>query len=127
MLTGGLWSTAANLGLFIWCLNSGRGIRETMAMTFTSLVLIQFFKAYNFRSDRHPVFDRPFANTWLNLAVIADLAMLVIIIYEPFLQAPFGTFSLTAPDWMLVICLSATVVPVLETAKWIERRMFPIK
>ena len=35
-------------------------------MTFVSLVLIQFFKAYNFRSDRHSVFRRPFANRWLN-------------------------------------------------------------
>ena len=26
-----------------------------MTMTFVSLVLIQFFKAYNFRSDRHSV------------------------------------------------------------------------
>ena len=32
-------------------------------MTFVSLVLIQFFKAYNFRSDRHSVLNRPFANS----------------------------------------------------------------
>ena len=39
-------------------------------MTFVSLVLIQFFKAYNFRSDRLSVLRRPFANRWLNLAML---------------------------------------------------------
>ena len=36
-------------------------------MTFVSLVLIQFFNAYNCRSDRHSVFRQPFANRWLNI------------------------------------------------------------
>jgi len=53
MLLGGLWSTAVNLGLFAWALNSGRSTQEAMTMAFVSLVLIQFFKAYNFRSDVH--------------------------------------------------------------------------
>ena len=30
-----------------------------MTMTFVSLVLIQFFKAYNFRSDRNSVCTNP--------------------------------------------------------------------
>jgi Ca2+-transporting ATPase len=50
-------------------MNSGRSMEEAMTMTFVSLVLMQFFKAYNFRSDRHSVFNRPFENKWLNLAV----------------------------------------------------------
>ena len=45
MLVGGLWSAAVNLGLFVYALNSGRGVQEAMTMTFVSLVLIQFFKA----------------------------------------------------------------------------------
>jgi len=39
-------------------------------MTFVSLVLIQFFKAYNYRSDRNSVLVRPFSNRWLNLAIL---------------------------------------------------------
>ena len=69
MVLGGIWSTLINLGLFTWALNSGRSLEEAMTMTFVSLVLIQFFKAYNFRSDRHSVLNKPFANKWLNLAV----------------------------------------------------------
>lgn len=39
-------------------------------MAFVSLVLAQFFKAYNYRSDRLSVFQGPFVNKWLNLAIL---------------------------------------------------------
>ncbi len=41
-----------------------------MTMTFVSLVLIQFFKSYNFCSEQKLVFRRPFANRWLNPAIL---------------------------------------------------------
>ena len=123
MLIGGLWSAVVNLGLFAWALElRPRASTEAMTMTFVSLVLIQFFKAYNFRSDRHSVLRRPFANKWLNLAIVWELMLLVLIIYVPFLQEPFGTYGLRAEDWLIVIGLASTISPVLELAKWMERR-----
>ena len=122
MLVGGLWSTLANLGLFSWALASGRGMAEAMTMTFVSLVLIQFFKAYNYRSDRHSILRQPFSNSWLNLAVLFDFLMLVAVVYVPFLQGPFETFNLTVVDWVIVAAVSLTISPVLEIAKWMVRR-----
>ncbi|HEY5132188.1 MAG TPA: cation-translocating P-type ATPase [Candidatus Krumholzibacteriaceae bacterium] len=122
MMVGGAWSTLVNLGLFIWARGSGRSIKEAMTMTFVSLVLIQFFKAYNFRSDRHSVLDHPFANKWLNLAIVWELILLSLIVYAPFLHRPFGTFSLMSVDWLIIGALAFSVSPVLELAKWFERR-----
>ncbi len=122
MVVGGLWSAMVNLSLFIWAWNSGRSHEEAITMTFVSLILIQFFKAYNFRSDRLSVLNRPFANKWLNIAILWELALLALIIYLPFLHEPFGTFSLPLVDWAIVITLAFTVSPVLELAKWMERR-----
>lgn len=122
MVVGGLWSAAINFGLFAWALNSGRSIEEAMTMTFVSLVLIQFFKAYNYRSDRNSVLELPFSNRWLNLAILWELVLLVLIIYLPFLRVPFGTFSLPLVDWIIIVGLALTVSPVLELAKWMERR-----
>jgi Ca2+-transporting ATPase len=122
MLLGGIWSTMINLGLFTWALNSGRSLDEAMTMTFISLVLIQFFKAYNFRSDRHSVLDKPFANKWLNLAVGWEMILLVLIIYLPFLNEAFNTYALPLIDWLIVFGLALTIMPVLEMAKWLERR-----
>jgi len=122
MMAGGIWSTIVNLGLFVWALRSGRSNQEAMTMTFMSLVLIQFFKAYNFRSDRHSVMKQPFANKWLNWAVLMELVVLVLIVYLPFLHRPFGTYSLPLVDWVIIILLAFTVSPVLELVKWWERR-----
>ena len=122
MVLGGIWSTIVNLGLFTWALNSGRSLDETMTMTFVSLVLIQFFKAYNFRSDRHSVLNKPFANKWLNAAIIWEIGLLLLIIYLPFLHEAFSTYSLPFMDWLIIGGLALTIVPVLESAKWMERK-----
>jgi Ca2+-transporting ATPase len=122
MLAGGIWSTVINLGLFIWAMNSGRSQEEAMTMTFVSLVLVQFFKAYNFRSDRHSVLNRPFENKWLNTAVFWEALLLLLIVYVPALHEPFNTFSLPLVDWAIIFGLSLTISPVLEFVKWMERK-----
>jgi Ca2+-transporting ATPase len=124
MLAGGIWSAIVNLGLFIWAYNSGRPLAEAMTMTFVSLVLIQFFKAYNFRSDRDSVLREPFANKWLNLAIGWELIMLALILYVPVLERVFGTVALPLNDWLIIIAAALTISPVLELTKWLERRWF---
>jgi Ca2+-transporting ATPase len=93
-----------------------------MAMTFVSLVLIQLLKAYNLRSDRNSLMQQPFANKWLNLAVLWELAIFAFIIYVPFLQKAFGTYDMTLSDWMIVLIPTLTISPVLEFAKWCVRK-----
>jgi Ca2+-transporting ATPase len=122
LLAGGIWSAVVNATLFTWLLRAGRPLAEVMAMTFVSLVLIQFFNAYNCRSDRLSVFRRPFANRWLNTAIVWEMALLLLIIYVPFFQRAFGTFSLMPSDWALTAALAFSIVPVLEALKWMGRR-----
>ncbi len=123
VMAGGAWSTLTNLAVFGWALGSGRGIDEAITMTFVSLVLIQFLKAYSFRSEDRPVLESPFANRWLNLAVLWEAVLLVVIVYTPLLQEPFETFPLTAMDWAIVFVAAATIVPFLEVVKAIVRRV----
>lgn len=122
MLAGGLWSTIVNLSVFTWARWMGKEDAEAMTMTFVSLILIQFFKAYSFRSDHVSTFTRPFANHWLNWAILWELLLLMFVVYVPALHVPFGTFSLTLEDWAVVICSAATVLPLLEFAKWKGRQ-----
>ncbi len=121
MIVGGAWSTMVNVGLFVW-VSSRRPLPEAMTLTFVSLVLIQFFKAYNFRSDRRSVAYRPFANRWLNRAILWELTMLAAVLYLPILQQALGTYPLSVWDWLTVLGVSATVLPVLEGAKAAVRR-----
>ena len=122
LLSAGLWSGIVNMTLFIWLLDRGRTLEDAMALTFVTLVLIQFFNAYNCRSDRRSMFHRTFANRWLNLAVGWELVLLAVIVYVPFFQPAFGTFSLTPADWLLVAALAFSIVPVIEAVKWMARR-----
>jgi Ca2+-transporting ATPase len=122
MLIGGFWTAAAILGLYIWSDHSGRSHKEAMAMTFAALIIIQFVNAYNFRSDRHSVFVGTFSNRWLNMAILWEMLLLFAVIYVPFLQKPFGTVPLTLSDWIIVLITALSILPVLETAKWMERR-----
>jgi Ca2+-transporting ATPase len=122
MLTGGLWTGLVNIGLFAWLLRTGRPLDEAMALTFVLLVLIQFFNAYNYRSDRLSVVQQPLANRWLNVAIVWELVLLMLVVYLPFFHEPFGTFPLSPGDWALTCGLAFTVVPVLETVKWMRRR-----
>lgn len=91
-------------------------------MTFATLVLIEFFKAYSYRSDRHSLLNGLFANKWLNLAILWELLMLVLVINVPFLRDAFGTTTLSMEEWLRVAGLAFLIVPVLETAKWLIRR-----
>ena len=122
MCVAGAWTGMVNLGLFVWLLRSGVDVERAMCLTFATLVVIQFFNAYNFRSDRLSIVNRPFANMWLNLAVLWELVLLVVVVYVPLLQAPFGTFDVTRLEWSLVLGAAATIVPVVEVAKGMQRR-----
>ncbi|MBA7560858.1 MAG: HAD-IC family P-type ATPase [Dehalococcoidia bacterium] len=127
MVVGGVWSCLVNLGVFKWALDVGRGMLEAQALCFLTLVLIQFFKAYNFRSDKQSIFKIGFfKNKWLNIAIVWEIALLAVIVYTPALQPSFHTFSLGGFDWLLVVLLAATIFPVLELTKaffrWRERQ-----
>ncbi len=122
MLAGGLWSALVNLTMFRWALNSGRSLEEAMTMVFAGLTLIEFFKAYNYRSDRHSVLRRPFSNKWLNLSVAWEIVLLAAVVYAPFLQRPLSTSSLSSAEWAVLLGVAASIFPVLELVKWLVRR-----
>jgi len=122
-IVGGVWSMIVNISLFMWALNSGRGILEARTIVFVSLVLIQFFKAFNYRSDRHSITKIGLhTNKWLLLAIAWESLLLTLIINLEPLQGPFQTFSLTPLDWLTVLGAATTIFPILELAKIPIRR-----
>lgn len=127
MVIGGVWSMLVNLGIFKWTLDVGRPMIEAQCLCFLTLIIIQFFKAYNFRSDKKSILEiGMFNNKWLNLAIISQMMLMLVIIYVPLLQELFHTFSLGVTDWVIVILLAGSVFPVLEISKavirWQERK-----
>jgi Ca2+-transporting ATPase len=117
MIIGGIWSAIVNLSIFFWD-KSEVTLEKAQGLVFVSLVLIQFFKAYNYRSDRQSVFKIGFfGNRWLNLAVFWEMVLLLLIIYLPFLQEPFGTHGLSVNEWLVILVGAGSIFPVLELSK----------
>ncbi|MBM3182495.1 MAG: cation-translocating P-type ATPase [Chloroflexi bacterium] len=127
MAVGGIWSAILNLAIFKWALDVDKSMIEAQSLCFLTLVLIQFFKAYNFRSDRESIFKIGiFKNKWLNLAILWEALLLLAIIEVPFLEEVFNTYPLGIFEWVAVIALAGTIFPVLEFTKaiirWQERK-----
>jgi Ca2+-transporting ATPase len=122
MLLGGAWSALTNLTLFAGALYLGYEIKEAMTLTFISLVLIQFFKAYGYRSDHQHVLHRPLANRWLNAAIIWEIGLLILILYVPLLTRAFNLTPISLWEWAFLLFWSHTILPVLEFGKWLERQ-----
>jgi P-type Ca2+ transporter type 2C len=127
MVLGGAWSALTNLALFIGARYLGYSDQAAMTMTFVSLVLIQFFKAYGYRSDHQHVLHRPLSNRWLNTAIVWEIGLLLLILYVPFLERAFEVTPLSLVEWAFLIFWSHTILPVLEFGKWFERRRNPVE
>ncbi|MDP2918902.1 MAG: cation-translocating P-type ATPase [Dehalococcoidia bacterium] len=123
MTVGGVWSGIINLGIFKWALDSGKSMVEAQSLTFLTLITIQLFKAYNFRSDTKSIFKiGMFRNKWLNIAVLSQVVLLWAIVELPLFNELFNTFPLTAMEWVIVVILAGTIFPVLELSKRIINR-----
>ena len=103
-------------------LRSGRPFAECTTLSFTCLVLVEFAKAFAYRSERISTFHRPFANRWLDLAILWELSLLMLVIYVPFLHHPFRTTGLSRAEWGAALTAALSVFPILEIGKWALRQ-----
>ena len=129
MVIGGIWSATINLSIFVLMLHIIQvPLSEAQSMVFLGLIIIQFFKAFNYRSDHQSIFHYgPFTNKWLNLAILWELILLFTILTVPFFQMAFGLHSLGVLEFIFVIICALTIVPVLEFGKVFVRKQMAIE
>ncbi|WP_455280936.1 calcium-transporting P-type ATPase, PMR1-type [[Eubacterium] cellulosolvens] len=113
------------LPIFGWILQSTRDLTKAMTFAFTIMVMIEMFNAFNCRSEKHSIFKVGFfRNKKLVIAVILSILLQLAIIYLSPLQPIFNTTSLSVMDWIVIILISATVIPVVELGKHIDSKLF---
>ena len=123
MAVGGTWSGILNIAVFKWALDSGKDMVEAQSLCFISLIIIQLYKAYNFRSDKKSVFAiGMFRNKWLNLAIASQVVLLVAIVEVPAFHGIFNTFPLTLAEWIGITLVAGSIFPVLEITKFFIRK-----
>ncbi|UCH51017.1 MAG: calcium-transporting P-type ATPase, PMR1-type [Chloroflexota bacterium] len=126
LTSAGIWTTLVALAVFLWALSSGRDHSEAQTMCFVTLILVQFFNAFNCRSLEYSLFKiGPFANKWLLLAIGWECIMLGLVVYLPFLQGPFNTYALTLTDWTIAILSASTIFIAAEIYKLISSLLRP--
>jgi Ca2+-transporting ATPase len=123
LIGAGVWTAFVSLAVFIWALHAGRGAVEARALCFVTLILMQFFNAFNCRSVQRSLFQiGVFANKWLWLAIIWECVILILVLYIPVLQGAFRVFPLGAGDWLIVIFSASTIFMVAEMYKLISSK-----
>jgi Ca2+-transporting ATPase len=120
----GIWTCIIPLVVFIWALNSGKSLIETQCLCFVTLIIIQFFNAFNCRSLEKSLFNLGVrVNKWLLAAVTWELCLLLLIVYLPAFQGPFNTYTLGGIDWLVAILGASTIIIVAEVYKLIYRKL----
>jgi Ca2+-transporting ATPase len=77
---------------------------ETMA--FTTLVFSELIRAYTARSERYPLLKiGVFTSKWMNLAILTSSALMLAVMYIPFLREVFNTLPMGWAEWRLIIPL----------------------
>jgi Ca2+-transporting ATPase len=93
---------------------------ETLA--FTTLVFSELIRAFTARSERYPLLKIGiFSNKWMNWAVLGSSALMLLVMYVPFLQKIFNTVPLGWTEWRLIIPLFLIPSIVAELVKYITQ------
>jgi P-type Ca2+ transporter type 2C len=92
------------------------------AMAFSLLALSPLFHAFNCRSATGSIFGmRPLLPLPLLVAIVLSAGIHLVAILVPALRVVFETHELGNYDWMLLVGLSASIIPVIEIAKLLQR------
>ncbi len=115
--------TAYFLGLQLYPVGSGEFNAVAGTMAFVTLSLSELVRAFTARSERYPLLRiGVFSNRNMNWAVVSSLALLLAVVYVPFLQPLFDTTPLGWSQWQVLLPLILVPALAAEVTKYIISR-----
>lgn len=118
----GLIISAGVIFNFVQALEDGVSLERARTIAVTTMVLFQFFQAWNSRSELQSVFTiSPLSNPFLFYSMVAAFLAQLAVVYVPALQWVFRTEALALSDWLQIVLVSLTVVIAVEADKAIRR------
>lgn len=113
--------TACVLYFVLNVLDYDKGLVQTT--TLVTMIFLDIFSAYNFRSFRYGVLTRsPFVNKYLFIASAVSIIATVFVVYTPFFQKYFETTPISLTDWMIAIIAGLSIVIVFDILKFINNK-----
>jgi Ca2+-transporting ATPase len=101
-------------------------LKRTRAMAFSLLALSPLFHAWSCRSPVQSILGmRPLLSLPLLGAVVASAAIHLVAVLVPGLRPVFRTYQMSGSEWLLLLGLAALIIPAVEVAKIVYRRVRP--
>jgi Ca2+-transporting ATPase len=117
----GVLDAAVTLGAYAWAL-SERGLDEARNLAFTTLVLVELFRAFAARSTTRVFWEvGPFTNLRLLGVVVLSAAFQLALHHVPLAERLLGVAPLSLADCVLCVGLGIIPVTVVELAKLARR------
>ena len=119
LLMGGL---ATGCYYWPWTLPGVDKFEYGRAVAFSLLALSPLFHALNCRSATASIFAlRPILPIALLASMVVSGAIHLVAVLVPSLHDVFKTWSLSATEWLVLIALSASIIPMIEVLKLLQR------
>jgi P-type Ca2+ transporter type 2C len=97
---------------------SGTASDGARTFAFATLILAELFRSFSARSERLPVLRLGiFGNRFLNRSILLSIALLLVVIYVPFLNPVFSTVALGLGDWLMIVPLALLPFMAAEIGK----------
>lgn len=79
-------------------------LEAAQTIAFVTLCTSELLRAFTARSEHHSVFSiGVFSNPWMIGAVLVSFALVLVVVYVPFLRPFFDTVPLAPEDWLLML------------------------
>ena len=93
------------------------------SMAFLTLSMAEIFHAFNMRSVHGSIFKMKTQNLWLWGAGILSFLLTTAVIEIGFLANAFSLVNLGFIEYGIALCLSITIIPMVEIVKFISRKI----
>jgi Ca2+-transporting ATPase len=99
-------------------LTQGSSVEHARTIAMTTMVIFQFFHAWNSRSETRSVFRlNPLSNPFLFYSMIVASLSQIAVIYVPTLQWVFRTDNLSGGEWLRIIAVAVSAIAAVEIEK----------
>ena len=117
---------AAAVALYAISPQDTESLFRTRALAFSLLALSPLFHAWSCRSPVQSIFQmRPLVSLPLVAAIAASAGIHLVAVLVPGLRPVFRTYVMSSNEWLLLLGLAALIIPAVEIAKVIYRRVRP--
>ena len=94
-----------------------------MTMAFLTMNMCEIFHSWNLRSLRGSIFSLKSHNRLMWISMIAAAAIVTVVLEVPFVAGMFGFTPVGFVEYGTAICLAFLVIPIVETVKFIQRKI----